>query len=639
MLISEEQVGDSPAWRLENDVLCVWLARDGLDLKVTDKKSGKQWQMEPERRGFLIRKFGTQLEKPLSALRLLDSRRVREGQLAGVELMSRIDDPWLNFNVRVRVLLHETRRELVIAVKPHEDPGYNVETWIREIYYPRSFVHSASPGACTLIPLQSGSLLPGNWPHALSGEESMNLLRPWAWNSCTGPWWGHVDEGGAAYLAVMDTPDDAAYDFEHPEGGPTRIAPRWMTSFEAFRYERRVVYRFFPRGDHATLALAYKEHCRQAGRWRSIEEKCLEKPHLDKMRGAIGITQPVPDGTGVYNTPSVCALRVSLRGTQVERQFKTFDDIANIVQATVEENPDENIYFILSGWQTLGYDHAHPAACPPCPEAGGWEGMRRISRVAEEAGILFGVHDQYRDFFYSSPFWGKDLTLKTARRDSPRHSYWAGGTQSVLCPTLMLDFVKMNVQQLRDQKIRLNATYQDVLTAIPLEECYDHRHPATRADCRRARHSVLDYYRDLGWLITSESASDWAADVLDSFHVHAPAWITREGAGMFGIPVPLFSLAFHDCAILTSNRRMPPLQALLAGVNTFQPADDVLRRLHAETAYMPLSGHVMLSDDGLEQESVFGDSVRVRANLKTGEYRITGLPVTDELSGRMERGL
>ena len=620
--VKHTSAGQSPAWTIENEHLSVRLVQAGLGLTVTDKKSGKRWEMAPETRGFMVQKYGIQLIKPLQTLNLTDWREAREGEFRGVEVRSVQPDPWQQYNIRVRVLLAADEPELRISVTPHEDPGYNAETWIREVYYPRSFLHSASPKAFTVLPFQQGTLLPGDWAQDLKDEAAARTLRIWSWEAVTGPWWGHIDAGGSAYLAIIDTPDDVIFDFAHPAGGPTRIAPYWNTSFEAFRYARRMIYRFYPEADHVALALGYRDYCKKIGRWRSIEDKRLEKPQMDKMRGAIGMR--------------IMALlnSVGRREAKVRRQFRSFHEIAGMLHEAAHQHPDENVYFILCGWQTLGYDHAHPAACPPNAEAGGWEGMREVSDAATEHGFLFGVHDQYRDFFLSSPFWSESRTRKDSRMDSPRHAYWAGGTQSILCPALMLDFVKQNVQQLRDQKIALNCTYQDVMTAIALEECYDHEHPLTRGGCREARYSVLDYYRTLEWLITTESASDWALPVLDSVRVHWARLESHGNVGAVGIQVPLFSLAFHDSAIMVSESS-PALLCALAGTNSQRAEDKVLRQLHAATAYMPLTAHRLLSEDGQEQESVFGDKVKVRANLSAGTYSIKGLPGKRELKGEL----
>jgi hypothetical protein len=306
--------------------------------------------------------------------------------------------------------------------------------------------------------------------------------------------------------------------------------------------------------------------------------------------------------------------------------LRTFDEIAELLEQQAGAYPKDNIELLLCGWQTHGYDHAHPAAVPPCPEAGGWAGMKRIGDTAKKLGILFGVHEQYRDFFLSSPFFSEDLTRKDARRDSPRHFYWSGGTQSILCPKLMLDFVKRSVRQLIDHGIALNSAYQDVLACIPLEECYDHRHPVNRSECLDARMDVFRYYRDLGWLIRSENALDWSVPLLDSIHVHWPEMLADQDGKLPGIPVPLFSLVFHDAAILLSlPKRTPTLFNALCGSNNYRPEDTLLRQLHKETAYLPMTSHQLLSEDGMSQESVFGDRIEVRVDLAKEGYEIGGL--------------
>jgi hypothetical protein len=619
--------GTEQTWVLENDLLTVTLRREELALTVLDKKSGKTWEMEREREtgGFTIQKNGIQIVKPLAAIPLTRSREVREGALRGWELIAEPTDAWLQFNVRVRVLLHETTGDLTIAVAPHEDPGHTADMWIREVHYPRSFVHSASPAAHMVVPLGHGVLLPGDLDMDLTGEPMLQTFAPWGWLTCFGPWWGHVDAGGAGYLANILTADDASFDFAHPAGGPTRFAPRWLTSFEAFRYERRIAYHFYSQADYQTMALDYRAYCQRIGRWRSIEEKRLEKPQLDQQVGMLQYAEMI----SIH----------SLNRKSIDVTFNSFESVAARAEAFALEHPGENLCVHLRGWQTRGYDHVHPQAVPPCPEAGGWEGMKKVSDVAAKHGMLFALHEQYRDYFLSSPYWSEELTRKDARRDSPRHHYWAGGTQSILCPELMLDFVKITINQLRDWHIFPNSTYQDVLTAIPLEECFDHRHPVSRTRCRETRDSIFEYYRMLGWLITSECAQDWAAPLLDSMHVQMPLINHGPCAKQVpGIPVPLYSLVFHDCTQVATWSNPPAPTAALFGINARDPENPDLHRLNQEAVYMPMTAHRFLSEDRQEQETVYGDAIRVRARLDTGAYSITGLKGKGEVAGVATKG-
>jgi len=139
------------------------------------------------------------------------------------------------------------------------------------------------------------------------------------------------------------------------------------------------------------------------------------------------------------------------------------------------------------------------------------------------------------------------------------------------------------------------------------------------------RGAIFDYYRTLGWLITSECATDWAVPLSDSMPIKMP--IVNHGAHaqqVPGTPLPLFSLAFHD-SVLLNNWGVPPLEAALWGVNAYYPEHPGLFAAIKQTAFMPLTSHELLSADGAEQESVFGGSVRVRANLKNGAYEVSGV--------------
>ena len=49
-----------------------------------------------------------------------------------------------------------------------------------------------------------------------------NLIETWSMS-----WWG-FQKGNSALVVIVETPDDAAYKFEHPAGGPTVLGPRWL---------------------------------------------------------------------------------------------------------------------------------------------------------------------------------------------------------------------------------------------------------------------------------------------------------------------------------------------------------------------------------------------------------------------------
>ena len=63
----------------------------------------------------------------------------------------------------------------------------------------------------------------------------------------------------------------------------------------------------------------------------------------------------------------------------------------------------EKLYLHLDGWAQPGYDNQHPDYTPACAEAGVWEGMKSLADTMQELGYMFGIHDQYRDYYLTAP--------------------------------------------------------------------------------------------------------------------------------------------------------------------------------------------------------------------------------------------
>ncbi|GAB6186767.1 hypothetical protein [Thermopirellula anaerolimosa] len=54
---------------------------------------------------------------------------------------------------------------------------------------------------------------------------------------------------------------------------------------------------------------------------------------------------------------------------------------------------------IWHNWQRWGYDYRLPEICPPNPQLGSFEDCRYLIESCREAGVLFGLHDNYIDFY------------------------------------------------------------------------------------------------------------------------------------------------------------------------------------------------------------------------------------------------
>jgi len=82
----------------------------------------------------------------------------------------------------------------------------------------------------TVLSHDDGMLLPRDWTkpyyaiHRARNDTSViqsHLIESWSMS-----WWGFL-RGASGMIVIVETPDDAAYTFSHPAGGPTSVGPVW----------------------------------------------------------------------------------------------------------------------------------------------------------------------------------------------------------------------------------------------------------------------------------------------------------------------------------------------------------------------------------------------------------------------------
>ncbi len=89
----------------------------------------------------------------------------------------------------------------------------------------------------------------------------------------------------------------------------------------------------------------------------------------------------------------------------------------------------KKLYLHLDGWGEPGYDNAHPDYLPACQEAGGWEGMKKLSDTLMKYDYMFGLHDQYRDYYKRAASFDEDSALMQKDGHIFEQCRWAGGAQ------------------------------------------------------------------------------------------------------------------------------------------------------------------------------------------------------------------
>jgi len=449
-----------------------------------------------------------------------------------------------------------------------------------------------------------------------TSEIQSNVIEDWSMS-----WWG-LQKGKSAMMVIVETPDDAAYQFSHPAGGPTVIGPRWRPTLGKLGYVRTARLCFFPEGNYVTLAKRYRRYAMDTGLFVSLEEKIARKPIVKElmarplMRAGI-LTNFKPEGERAKRTTD----------TNDRHRLTTFDDRAKFFRQ-VKSNGVERLTVVLTGWPRLGYDRQHPDALPPAPEAGGWEGMKRLAEACGELGYLFSLHDQYRDYYVDAPSYDSQFAIHeednntrpqafpgTRFGDSkegmvPFMDHWDGGKMTYLNGRFMLGHLVKNYQWLFDRDIRPQGNYLDVFGYVPPDEDFNPEHPTTRADCLRERVKCYNWSRNNLGFVGTEAACDWTVPYAD---VSSPLSQKK------GIPAPLFNLVYHDAIITTYapddlhgflNGGLPQIGARVPGKEDVEQ----IRRmcaLHRRVALLEMTGHEFLDSKYRKERTKFADGTTV----------------------------
>jgi hypothetical protein len=659
---------ETPRWSALNPRLWPWAAIPLLCLnlvhsadtndwnhanRIQVRCEGDRWQIVGERhrlegslRRLDIRLQSRQASWPMTASRPGDLRVRTEGKVATLQLASaavREVAPYATgYSRGVKLRLHgfavegrtnDLALQILLTLEgPAEDVVCELlatdgEARVAELRWPGG-VESASFDH-TVVPFMQGMLLPKHWPEKVWLYDTLSFGR-----GLYMPWWGH-QQGESALLAILETPEDAGCHFEHPEGGPTHMGPRWVDSLGRWSHPRRMRFVALEPGNYVTLAKRYRQHAREAGRWVSLRDKIAGNPMVERLVG-----KPVIHTSILYHIQPDSSY-YDPKDPAKNHQLVTFAARAAELEQ-LSQQWKAGGYLHLDGWGVRGYDNLHPDPLPPGEEAGGWSGMQAFSETCERLGFVFAIHDQYRDYYLDAPSYDPRHTLLHADGSRPQGSTWYGGKQSILCSRFAPGYVRRNHEALRESGVRLRGAYLDVFAVVPPDECYAPEHPVTRAECLRYRAQSLDSVRLWGGVASSEEPSDWAIPHMDLVH-HGP-YALRPNPGQgpaMGMPVPLFNLVYHECLLTPwslgrgewgiPEKDLGYLHGLgNAGLPylSLHPSPEHLEQvrtlcaLHARVGLLELTDHRFTASGGRKQTFVYADGTRVSIDLEGDTFQI-----------------
>ena len=513
------------------------------------------------------------------------------------------------------------------------------------VYWPMPIrFDDGNPKSYTLINQMQGTLIPNDWENAV---QQLHFDGQLGSSAAYMPWFAQVHQQ-AGYLAECLDPADAAYQIDHPAHGPyTHISYRWLPSLGKMRYRRRLRYSLRANCDYNDLCKLYRQHVQESGLFTSLKEKAARNPLVDKLIGSAFVHK------GIKSHIEETSLFYDANHPDHNDHLVPFDVRIDEIKA-YHQLGIKKLYLHLDGWADPGYDNQHPDILPPCIKAGGWEGLKKLSDTLKDYDYMFGLHDQYRDYYFNAASFDKAYACMNADGSIFDMARWAGGRQSLLCATQASMYVKRNFTELINHGIHLEASYLDVFTCNEGDECFNIEHQMDRQQCFDYRRQCFSLLNSMNILPSSEECNDWAMRELVFAHYGPYDFMLKApNSSRNGYPVPLFNLVYHDCILLPWPMEHHPeqedfmLYALLNGGGAYlekegaypntdgvfesdQPKDlekawqrtKVVLELQEKVAKEEMVSHHFLNDDWKQQETIFKDGTRVRVDFNTQTYTI-----------------
>ncbi len=555
-------------------------------------------------------------------------RLFREADCCEIEFHTNAMAEWVlsvyrfdKITVTTKIYVDRTQDDALFEVKMEGDEFGEIV----RIDWPCAFDFSdTKKGDYTVIPRRQGLLVPHDMEvlvpqeAATGGEAYISMF-------------GQVRDGGG-YCAMFETPCDARYATDGKN-----VFPYFTTSLGRMRYPRSLRYKFYERCSYVTFCKFYRERKKQTGEFVSLQEKIAKNANVARLIGSSVVHM-------------VCWRHVTETSDFFDKEHPEKNDEVETfggLGARLERLYSlglRNAYVHIDGWGKNGYDNSHPDVFPPAECAGGTEGMKALGKLCKGLNYTFGIHDNYHDYYVDAETYDEKNAVVLQNGETFSCSIWYGGKHNYLCESLAPAYVKRNYQAFKELGIDIQGSYIDVFSIIELDECFNPFHEMTRTECLAYRKECYNVLTEQGIIPSSEEAMDGVVPAIALVH-HAPYAQIQQGgfSDCSGIPVPLFSLIYHDCLVVPwgglegkGGWGIPKsdwgfLHGLLNGgiAGFFDNENEntvalsqILSALHKKVGLLELVNHEFIDGNVRRQRSTFADGTTVEVDFDRNEYEI-----------------
>jgi hypothetical protein len=590
-----------------SDALEVTVRTADASLEVKDRRTNRSWAQQAD-------------ESPLVVL---------DAKPAGAGLDLRLLDPAAMREMAATVRLDPARPEVVVTLKAEGEMD-------APLYWPAPF--ASAKGQSLVLPVNEGI----SYPVDDASLHEMHYHLYGGHGLCM-PWYGAMEAGGAGWVALVETADDAAVRIPRRDGRLV-LVPEWQAQKGRFGPERVIRYAFFEKGGHVAMAKRYRELAKKTGLFKTLEEKRKALPAVDLLVGAVNVWCWDKDAPAYCREMQALGIkRILWSNARPPEELKALNDL---------------------GVLTSRYDIYQDAMNP------------------ENFPKLRWLHGDW-----TSDAWKNDDLM--IRADGEWERGWEVETKDgkmipcgTLCDRQAVPYAKRRIPaELETHPYRCR--FIDTTTASPWRECYHAKHPMTRTESKQYKMELLRYISEGCKLVCgSETGHDASVPfvhyfegmlslgpyrVPDSGRDMARIWDeVPEAVATFqtghGYRLPLWELVYHDCVVAQwywgdYNNKLPKLwdrrdlwNALYgtppmfmfnrkvweANKARFAKSYKAATPVARATGYSEMLSHEWLTPDRAVQRTTFANGVVVTVNFGNAPFALPGSGSLEPLGLKVE---
>lgn len=358
----------------------------------------------------------------------------------------------------------------------------------------------------------------------------------------------------AVFVHIRGEAFDGRFEVEVKNGVYT-VCPQFRFDGDEPDEDVEIVYTKMPHANYSEMARAYRKYQMDFCGCVPLRERVTAREQLRRAADRLELRirmgwKPIPTPVRHQNKDNEPPMYVAC---DVNTLHKIVDKM--------QEKGIDKAELCLVGWAEGGHDGRFPQQYPCDERFGGDDALRAFIARAQRLGYQVVCHTVSCGAYEIANNFDRDLLTKKKNaygdpepyiRDHYKKDGLNGGEPYHLCAkTAYENYAVKTYPKVRGYGFE-GLHYNDELTAIIPEKCYDKHHPVSRKEAWEYHRKIARLCRDLFGGFQSEGYMDYMSAEMDAIlYVGVQSKLTHEMNPLFDEGIPFWQLVYHG--IILSN--------------------------------------------------------------------------------------